>query len=138
MLTPWPISAAAMTSSILPTGGMRMKGLSAVASAASANPIRRGAITKLPPAINADITKLRRDNCPFIAVVRMPISASLGVSGSADSSLFDSRPDARIRAAAADIARHDSIDVIIARLRIFVQQRCRGHDLSRLTVPTLD
>src|SRR5689334_16011792 len=45
--------------------------------------------------------------------------------------------DALIRAAAADVAGHRIVDVLIGGLRFLRQQGRRRHDLSGLAIPTL-
>src|SRR5206468_4709442 len=52
-------------------------------------------------------------------------------------SLVDGRPNPGIGAAAAEIAGHDGIDVLVGRILI-VLEHCNGlHDLPRLAVPAL-
>lgn len=50
---------------------------------------------------------------------------------------FDGGFDARISAAAADIALHVGIDVGIAGVLIFGEERSGAHDLARLAIATL-
>src|SRR5688500_12793015 len=45
---------------------------------------------------------------------------------------------ADVRAAAADVAGHRSVDVVVGRLGVLVEQRDGRHDLPRLAVPALD
>src|SRR5215469_7760548 len=49
----------------------------------------------------------------------------------------DGLADALVRAAAADVAAHDFIDIGIARLGLFRQQGRRRHDLPRLAIAAL-
>src|SRR4029450_4369815 len=51
--------------------------------------------------------------------------------------LLNGRAAPLISAASADIARHGGVDVVIARLRRFLQQRRRRHDLAGLAVAAL-
>src|SRR5262249_35634871 len=51
--------------------------------------------------------------------------------------LLDRSADARIGAAAADVAGHGAVDVRIARLGVGGEQRARRHDLARLAVAAL-
>src|SRR5688572_1623862 len=44
---------------------------------------------------------------------------------------------ARIRSAAAEVAGHRAVDIGVRRFRVLLQQRCRRHDLTGLTVPAL-
>src|SRR5262249_6703414 len=50
---------------------------------------------------------------------------------------LDSCTDARIGTAAADVARHGTVDVLVAGLRLRGEKRARRHDLARLAVPAL-
>src|SRR5512146_1773997 len=49
----------------------------------------------------------------------------------------DGRADARVGAAAADVAGHRLVDVGVARVRLGLEQRHRAHDLARLAVAAL-
>src|SRR5205814_6502138 len=51
--------------------------------------------------------------------------------------LLDGGADTRVRPAAADVAAHGLVDLGLARLRLALQQRGRGHDLAGLTVAAL-
>src|SRR5688572_31886054 len=44
---------------------------------------------------------------------------------------------ARIRSAAAEVAGHRAVDIGVRRLRVLLQQRGGGHDLTGLAVPAL-
>src|SRR6185437_1814379 len=46
-------------------------------------------------------------------------------------------PDARIGSAPAQIAVHTSIDVLVAWMRVFGEQRSGGHDLAGLAIAAL-
>ena len=50
---------------------------------------------------------------------------------------MNSRPDARIGAASAEVAAHGVIDVGIAGPRCFLEQRARRHQLSALAISAL-
>src|SRR6202047_5235560 len=50
---------------------------------------------------------------------------------------MDRLPDPWIGAAAADVAAHRAVDLLVAGLRVRLQQRRGGHDLARLAVPAL-
>src|SRR3546814_19353509 len=50
---------------------------------------------------------------------------------------FDRAADPTIGAAAADIARHRGIDIVVIGRRIARQQRARRHDLARLAITAL-
>src|SRR3989449_11978 len=52
--------------------------------------------------------------------------------------LLDGRPDARVGAAAADVARHGPVDVGVGGVRLARQQRGGRHDLAGLAVAALD
>src|SRR5262249_40890008 len=51
--------------------------------------------------------------------------------------LLDGRADARVGGAAADVAAHRVVDVLVGGLRRAIQQRRGGHDLPGLAVATL-
>jgi hypothetical protein len=50
---------------------------------------------------------------------------------------MDGAPDAGISGTTADVARHGSINVGIARIRVAAQKGCSTHDLASLTVTAL-
>ena len=53
-------------------------------------------------------------------------------------SALDAFSNPQIRAAAANVPRHRSVDVGVAGMRGGVEQRRRRHDLPRLAIPALD
>jgi hypothetical protein len=61
------------------------------------------------------------------------INSSLRLSGT-----LDSLPYAHVRATPTNIAGHRGIDIRIIRGRIVSEERRSRHDLSGLTIPTLD
>src|SRR3569623_2814481 len=82
----------------------------------------------MPPAMAAEPnTKARRES------VWMPISLLRHLGRSR----VDRGADARIGAAAAEIAGHHLVDVLVGRLVDQSQQRDRLHDLSGLAVTAL-
>src|ERR1041385_5833974 len=50
---------------------------------------------------------------------------------------FDAGPNAKIRRTAAEVARHRSVDLLVAGVGIIFEQRRRRHDLPGLTVTAL-
>src|SRR5215469_14659133 len=66
------------------------------------------------------------------------MSTSLNRSGLSLGRLLDGLTNTEIRAAAADVARHRSIDVIVGRIGVAGEQRRGGHDLTRLAIAALD
>src|SRR5439155_3334454 len=103
-----------------------------------------------PPAAAEPTMNLRRERLVFplsLIVFFMRISSRLGrcqaVVGSARAGrTARSRcnahgiADARVGSAAANIG-HRVVDILVARIRILIEQRCRGHDLSRLAIAAL-
>src|SRR5712692_6527356 len=89
---------------------------------ASATPRGRRIPMARPPAATAEPTMKRRReefmSCP-------PTGGHV-----------DGRANALVGPAPADV-RHRVVDVLVGRLRIALQQRRRGHDLSGLAVTTL-
>src|SRR5262245_49710459 len=126
-----------ITNVTLPARSMRRKALGAngelVVSVSRTSPRtgRPKPRSKPPPMAVVAVRKLRREgeasSRVFISRLR------IGDAGR----LFDRRTDARIRAAAADVAGHGTVDVRIARLGIGGEQRACRHDLARLAVPAL-
>src|SRR5580658_552231 len=51
--------------------------------------------------------------------------------------LMNRRANSLISSAAADVARHGDVDILIARIFVFLEQRDRLHDLAGLTVAAL-
>jgi len=46
-------------------------------------------------------------------------------------------PDARVRPATTDVARHRLVNVVVCRLRLLTQKHGRTHELAGLAVATL-
>src|SRR5689334_19036996 len=78
--------------------------------------------------------KARRDSAASSAICAPRTSPSM-ISNSR--SVLDRGADAVVGAASADIPRHGRVDVVICRLRRFLQQRRRRHDLAGLAVAAL-
>src|SRR5262249_5092956 len=123
------------TNVTLPARSMRRKAFGAngasVVSVSRTSP-RAGSpnpSSKPPPMAAVAERKLRREGD---ASSRVVISHPLVCRG-----LLDRRTDADIGAAAADVARHRSVDIDIARLGVASEQRACGHDLAGLAVPAL-
>src|SRR5262245_50482800 len=123
------------TNVTLPVRSMRRKAFGAngasVVSVSRTSP-RAGSpkpSSKPPPMALVATRKLRREG---EATSRVFISHLLVGRG-----LLDRRTDAGIRAAAADVARHRSVDIAIARLGVGYEQRACRHDLAGLAVPAL-
>src|SRR5256714_922859 len=128
VLTPWPISERSTTMSTLLSGLIRNQALGAEGAA--------GVGAKRPP---AGRWSPMTSPAPSAAVVsrksrRETLEGAL-MSGSLRGPV-DGRPDALIRAAAADV-RHRGIDVGVGGVRLLGEQGGRGHDLARLAVPAL-
>src|SRR5262249_10814660 len=85
--------------------------------------------SKPPPIAAVAVRKPRRDG---ESSSRVAISDLLVPRG-----LLDRRANTRVRSAAADVARHRSVDIAIARLSVCSDQRACRHDLAGLTVPAL-
>src|SRR5690349_12000587 len=86
------------------------------------------ATTSPLPSNALPLRKPRRDNALMLF---MATSTQLGGA-------LDRRANARVSAAAADVAGQRLIDVAVGRFRSFRQQRRRRHDLPGLAVTTLD
>src|SRR5215471_12249803 len=87
--------------------------------------------SKPPPMALVAVRKWRREGEASSRVFTSHLR--IGDAGS----LLDRRADTRIRAAAADVAGHSTIDVRIARLGSGSEQRACRHDLARLAIPAL-
>src|SRR5437763_7684087 len=128
VVTPWPISERSTTMSTLLSGLIRSHALGAKGAAAAA--------AKRPP---AGRWNPMTSPAPAAAVVsrksrRETLEGAL-MSGSLRGPV-DRRPDALIRAAAANVG-HGGIDVGVGGVRLLGEQRRRGHDLARLAVAAL-
>src|SRR5580700_11650156 len=107
---PWPISATGMASTMAPSAPMVTHAPSAAGVPPSAN-AAAGRTNNAPGMLRAKVSpaepsrKPRRDNVPFGLRSILPMSRSL-LGGA-----LDGAEDARIGAAAADIAVHVADDV---------------------------
>src|SRR5262249_3785537 len=129
---PCPISGRAMritpVSSGLTTTHALISAPAAGALCASAVPGPAGTRIPMarPPLTAAVVTmKLRREKRVSFMSRLLPAGRHVYRS-----------PDPRIRTAATDVG-HRVIDVLIGRLRLSLDQRCRGHDLTGLAVTAL-
>src|SRR5882762_4136532 len=93
------------------------------ASSGAANG-RRIPSARPPPATAVLTMKLRRES--FWLMSRL-----LSAGGQ-----VQRRPDPLIGPATADV-RHRVVDLLVGRLRLLLQQRCRGHDLPGLAIAAL-
>src|SRR6185503_2289167 len=133
---PCPISArwAVMVTSPDPSMATKATGLYSGTSWASATAgvlakpcgIRRRPITRLPVMAAPPIRKARR-----VTFWRLSVTSRLRRRG------LDRLANALIGAAAADVARHGAVDVLVARRWRLGEQPRRLHHLAALTVPTL-
>src|SRR2546430_12532345 len=128
LLPPWPISERSTTMSTLLSGLTRSHawGAKGAAAAAAKRPPagRWNPMTSPAPAAAVVSRKSRRET----------LEGAL-MSGSLRGPV-DRRPDALIRAAAANVG-HGGIDVGVGGVRLLGEQRRRGHDLTRLAGPAL-
>src|SRR5262249_44592328 len=121
-----------ITKVTLPARSMRRKAFGAngapVVSVSRTSP-RAGSPTpssRPPPIAVVAVRKLRRDgDARSGALISRLLVGNAG-------GLLDRRADPRIRAAAADVARHRLVDVRIGRFRLGSEQRAGRHDLTRL------
>src|SRR5215510_5323820 len=126
-----------ITNVTLPARSMRKKAFGAkgelVVSVSRTSPRtgRPKPRSKPPPIALVAVRKLRREG---EASSRVLISHLL--VGDARG-LLDGGADTRIRAAAADVPGHGTVDVRIARLGVGGEQRACRHDLAGLAVPAL-
>src|SRR5499426_2303029 len=126
-----------ITNVTLPARSMRKKAFGAngelVVSVSRTSPRtgRPKPRSKPPPIALVAVRKLRREG---EASSRVLISHLL--VGDARG-LLDGGADTRIRAAAADVPGHGTVDVRIARLGSGSEQRACRHDLARLAIPAL-
>src|SRR5712691_3652966 len=114
------------------SGAILTQAFGIAAAAAAAAERRNGsgsttASTRPPPATAPVFRKSRRES-----VSRRSMSGPLPARRHVDGG-----PDARIRAAAADVAGHGLVDVGVAGIRLVAEQRGRAHDLARLAVAAL-
>src|SRR5580692_335132 len=134
---PCPISATGMASTMAPSGLMVTQAPTAagVASSASAAAGRaNSAVGRVKAKVRpAELCrKPRRDNVPFGLRSILPMTSRSLLGGA-----LDGAEDARIGAAAADVAVHVADDVVAARILIAGEQRGGLHDLPGLTVAAL-
>src|SRR5580692_10931141 len=134
---PCPISATGIAMTMAPSGLMVTQAPTAPGVAPSAS-AAAGRTNSAPGMVKAKVSpaalsrKPRRDNVPFGLRSILPM-ASRSLLGGA----LDGAEDARIGAAAADVAVHVADDVVAARILISRKQ-CRGlHDLPGLAIAAL-
>src|SRR5580692_752640 len=134
---PCPISATGMASTMAPSGPMVTQAptadgaaLSARAAAGRTNSAVGSVSAKVSPAVPC--RKPRRDSVPSETCSILPMTLRSLLGGA-----LDGAEDARIGAAAADVAVHVADDVVAARILVGREQ-CRGlHDLAGLAVTAL-
>src|ERR1700734_230963 len=139
---PCPISATGMASTMAPSGLMVTKAPTAAGAASSAsaaagraNSAVGRAKAKVRPAELCK--KPRRDSVPvglrsILPKICLPMASRSLLGGP-----LDGAEDARIGAAAADIAVHVADDVVAARILIGRKQRRGLHDLPGLAIAAL-
>src|SRR6266705_731950 len=134
---PCPISERAMRTTQLLSGLTTTQALTSVPAAVAASAdAMNGSLnpSARPPPVAAELTmNLRRERFVARVVFFMVVSSSLlrHVSGH-----VHARADALVGAAAADVG-HRRVDIGVARLRVFPEQRGGRHDLSGLAVAAL-
>src|SRR5262249_51122712 len=138
--TCWPISARMIETVTMPLRSMRYQIVGSnsaageVEAASAAVKPRRGKPNRtLVPA--APIRKLRRDT--GFCFITGPASTLSMCASHFGRSQFDRPADADIGHASAQIAAHDGVDVLVARVGKILEQRCGLHDLSGLAIPAL-
>src|SRR6266480_915842 len=127
VVTPWPISERSTTTRTLSSAPMRSQALGANAAAAVPRIACRPAAGRWKPMTRPATPAVSRNSRRVISAVLMSRSLRGAMDGGAD---------ALVRAAAADVG-HRRVDVGVAGMRSFRQQRRGGHDLPRLAVAAL-
>src|SRR3954453_17625443 len=146
---PWPISERAMRMTQVSSGLIATQMLTSVAPFCAIASVTKGALkpsARPPLAAAAEPTmNLRRESFwPFPKIIFFMACSSRPAAGAIGCAArrrvagrqMHGLADALIGAAAADIG-HRGVDVGGGRLRVFLQQRCRGHDLAGLAVAAL-
>src|SRR5690606_26031381 len=88
-----------------------------------------------PAAAPDAFRRLRRERDD--SVMRVAMDLLLSRLGLLSGRGLDGLADARVGTAAADVAAHCLVDVLVGRVRVAVQQRLRREDLARLAVTAL-
>src|SRR2546425_7267624 len=134
---PCPISERAMRTTQVLSGLTRTQALtSAPAAVAASADAMNGSLNPRarPPPVAAELTmNLRRER--FVARVVFFMVAPLGLLDHLGRQVH-ARADALVGAAAADVG-HRRVDIGVARLRVFPEQRGGRHDLPGLAVAAL-
>src|SRR5580704_5467694 len=139
---PCPISATGMASTMAPSGPMVTHAPMAAGAPPSAN-AAAGRTNNAPGMLKAKVSpaapsrKPRRESVPFGLRPIFPVNSLPMASRSLLGGALDSAEDARIGAAAADIAIHMANDVVAARILIAGEQRGGLHDLPGLAIAAL-
>src|SRR5262245_21506156 len=138
--TCWPISARMIETVTMPLRstwyqivGSNSAAGEVEAASAAIKPGRGKPNRTLVPA--APIRKLRRDT-RFCFIIG-PASTLFMCASHFGHSELDRPADADIRHASAQVAAHDGVDVLVARVGKILEQCCGLHDLSGLTIPAL-
>src|SRR6478736_4311932 len=131
---PWPISGFLPTMVIVPSGAMVTKALS---GAALAEPVAArttpGIVAESmspPPASTLARSRVRRETLMVLE------SSDIG-RGSFLGGHLDGLADAAVTGAAADVALHRLVDLVLARIGVLGEQRARGHQLAGLAIAAL-
>src|SRR5712664_3452550 len=158
VLTPWPISGFFAVMVTMPSAPTRMNALGvrfAGGGPCGACPKSLGSMyadkSTPPPAIALTFRKERRPIVLEIVAVAMIASLLLtragvavhrlrsvrGVARSQRRGFMNGLANAQISSATADVAIHGGVNILIAGLRRFRQQRGRGHHLPGLAIAAL-
>src|SRR5471030_1736529 len=154
---PWPISTLGITSVTLPVASICTKALGSNTPLCGAS-LPSPPITDLPvgaspwlaagrlkPSIRLPPTAAPTDTPSFKNVRRFRPSGARRFCASSNprdmsrplGGVLDRGTDTVVRTAAADVARHCSVDIGIRGVGVRGDQRSRRHHLTRLTVPAL-
>src|SRR6059058_1270011 len=102
------------------------------AACASRSPGMATASISPPEAMAVVLRKSRRE--AEVALVFMASSSGLADHGGG---ILDGRLDAPVRAAAAQVAAHGFVDLLVARIRVLREQRRGTHQLPGLAIAAL-
>src|SRR5262249_8665334 len=138
--TCWPISARMIETVTMPLRSRRYQivGSNSAAGegeAGSAGVKAGGGETKKKLRPAAPLRKPRRDN--RFCFVTFPASTLSMWASHFGRSELDRPADADIGHASAQVAAHDGVDVLVARIAKILEQSCGLHDLSGLAIAAL-
>src|SRR5690349_6337567 len=132
MISPSPVTwmnafgsnASAFFASLVPSSRLRLR----IRAPPAAAPTSKNPRLEKPFAAGGSPRPVAQDLLWSTTMVSLPLSCR---------GLLDRFANAHIGPAAADVAGHCVIDIVIGRLRFACEQRRRRHDLARLAVPAL-